>query len=113
MLGGTNRVIRGGNWNSNAQNCRSAYRNNNSPDNRNNNVGFRVLAARHHAGWLATEQGKVLSLLLLEGRIRLGRGKAGSAADTCEGLAAPDYVSARSPRGVPISHVGTDVGRRP
>jgi RNA-directed DNA polymerase len=38
---GSNRVIRGGNWNNNAQNCRSANRNNNNPDNTNNNIGFR------------------------------------------------------------------------
>jgi len=38
---GANRVIRGGNWNNNAQNCRSANRNNNNPDNANNNIGFR------------------------------------------------------------------------
>jgi len=34
-------VIRGGNFNNNAQNCRSANRNNNHPSNRNNNIGFR------------------------------------------------------------------------
>jgi len=39
-------MIRGGNWNNNARNCRSAYRNNNTPDNRNNNIGFRLAAAR-------------------------------------------------------------------
>ena len=39
---GNNRVLRGGSWNNNAQNCRSAYRNNNNPDNANNNYGFRV-----------------------------------------------------------------------
>ena len=40
---GSNRVIRGGSWNNNAQNCRSANRNNNDPGNRNNNVGFRLV----------------------------------------------------------------------
>ncbi|NUQ24869.1 MAG: SUMF1/EgtB/PvdO family nonheme iron enzyme [Saprospiraceae bacterium] len=40
---GTYRVLRGGSWNNNAENCRVAYRNNNNPDNRNNNVGFRVV----------------------------------------------------------------------
>jgi len=34
-------VKRGGNWNNNAQNCRSANRNRNNPDNSNNNIGFR------------------------------------------------------------------------
>ncbi len=44
---GSNRVIRGGSWNNNAQNCRSANRNNNSPGNRNNNVGFRLVSTRN------------------------------------------------------------------
>ena len=37
------RVARGGCWNNNARNCRSANRNRNTPENRNNNVGFRVV----------------------------------------------------------------------
>ncbi|MGA1840693.1 MAG: SUMF1/EgtB/PvdO family nonheme iron enzyme [bacterium] len=36
-------MLRGGSWNNNAQNCRSANRNYNMPDNRNNNVGFRLV----------------------------------------------------------------------
>jgi len=43
---GSNRVKRGGSWNNNARNCRSANRNNNSPSNRNNNNGFRVASTR-------------------------------------------------------------------
>ena len=39
---GSNRVNRGGSWNNNARNCRSANRNYNTPGNRNNNLGFRV-----------------------------------------------------------------------
>ncbi|MCB0375931.1 MAG: SUMF1/EgtB/PvdO family nonheme iron enzyme, partial [Sinomicrobium sp.] len=39
---GSYRVNRGGNWNSNPQNCRAACRNNWNPANRNNNVGFRL-----------------------------------------------------------------------
>jgi hypothetical protein len=35
-------VLRGGSFNNNAHNVRSAYRNDNNPDNRNNNIGFRV-----------------------------------------------------------------------
>jgi hypothetical protein len=38
----SSRVLRGGSWNNNPQNLRSANRNRNQPDNRNNNVGFRV-----------------------------------------------------------------------
>jgi len=40
---GSNRVLRGGNWNNNAGNCRAANRNNNSPSNTNNNNGFRAV----------------------------------------------------------------------
>lgn len=39
---GSNRVNRGGSWNNTATNCRTANRNNNTPSNRNNNVGFRL-----------------------------------------------------------------------
>jgi hypothetical protein len=36
-------VLRGGSWNNNRRNVRCAYRNRNNPNNRNNNVGFRVV----------------------------------------------------------------------
>jgi retron-type reverse transcriptase len=36
------RVVRGGSWNNNPENLRSANRNRNTTDNRNNNLGFRV-----------------------------------------------------------------------
>jgi Sulfatase-modifying factor enzyme 1 len=36
------RVVRGGSWNNNPQNLRSANRNRNTTDNRNNNLGFRL-----------------------------------------------------------------------
>lgn len=42
VTSGSNRVKRGGSWNNNAQNCRSANRNNNTPSNTNNNNGFRL-----------------------------------------------------------------------
>ncbi|MCH7725667.1 MAG: hypothetical protein IH991_04180 [Planctomycetes bacterium] len=38
-------MLRGGSWNNNANNCRSAYRNNRQPTNSNNNAGFRVAKA--------------------------------------------------------------------
>jgi formylglycine-generating enzyme required for sulfatase activity len=34
-------VLRGGTWNNNQNNVRTANRNNDTPDNRNNNVGLR------------------------------------------------------------------------
>ncbi|MBR4188454.1 MAG: SUMF1/EgtB/PvdO family nonheme iron enzyme [Kiritimatiellae bacterium] len=43
---GSNRVKRGGSWNNDAANCRSANRNNNNPSNRNNNLGFRLSSIR-------------------------------------------------------------------
>ena len=39
---GENRANRGGGWGNSARDCRSANRNNNSPSNENNNIGFRV-----------------------------------------------------------------------
>jgi hypothetical protein len=39
--GQVEKVIRGGSWNNNWNNLRVANRNNNNPDNRNNNIGFR------------------------------------------------------------------------
>ena len=38
---------RGGSWNNNPQNLRSANRNRNTPTNRNNNLGFRVASTPH------------------------------------------------------------------
>ena len=39
---GSRRVSRGGSWISNARNCRVSNRNNNSPGNRNDNLGLRL-----------------------------------------------------------------------
>ena len=39
------RALRGGSYWNNARNCRSAYRNENDPDDRNDNIGFRLAAA--------------------------------------------------------------------
>ncbi|MEM9007981.1 MAG: SUMF1/EgtB/PvdO family nonheme iron enzyme [Cyanobacteria bacterium P01_F01_bin.86] len=38
-------MLRGGSWNNNPRNCRAANRNRNARDNRNNNIGFRVVCA--------------------------------------------------------------------
>ncbi|MCY2953718.1 MAG: hypothetical protein NTU53_17325 [Planctomycetota bacterium] len=37
-------MLRGGSWNNNPRNCRSANHNRNNPDNQNDNNGFRVAA---------------------------------------------------------------------
>ncbi|MBI3271904.1 MAG: SUMF1/EgtB/PvdO family nonheme iron enzyme [Planctomycetes bacterium] len=39
------RVLRGGAWNNEPQNVRAGYRNNDQPDNRNDNAGFRVVVS--------------------------------------------------------------------
>ena len=44
---GSNRVNRGGSWNNDASNLRSANRNNDTPSNRNDNLGFRCLSSGH------------------------------------------------------------------
>ena len=41
------RVLRGGSWLNNQDNCRAAYRNRNNPNNRNNNIGFRLCLSSH------------------------------------------------------------------
>jgi hypothetical protein len=41
------RVLRGGAWNNNQDNARASNRNDNDPDNRNNNIGFRVVCVSH------------------------------------------------------------------
>ncbi|KAB2641468.1 MAG: hypothetical protein DVB25_01635 [Verrucomicrobia bacterium] len=42
---------------SDGTNCHSANRNNNTPDNRNNNMGFRVAAAPAGMGWISRSAG--------------------------------------------------------
>ncbi|MBQ7211309.1 MAG: SUMF1/EgtB/PvdO family nonheme iron enzyme [Muribaculaceae bacterium] len=44
----SNRVNRGGSWNNDARNCRVSNRNNNTPDNRNNNLGLRLALPNSH-----------------------------------------------------------------
>ena len=46
-------VLRGGSWNNNPNNLRAANRNRNSPDNRNNNNGFRLARSLPSAGAVA------------------------------------------------------------
>lgn len=53
---GERRVLRGGSWNNNGRNVRSACRNNWEPDNRNDNAGFRLARARRGAGGRPLDQ---------------------------------------------------------
>ena len=65
---GTNRVIRGGSWNNNARNVRAAYRNANTPDNRDNNLGFRLARALGGAGSRALDPTVIVSAPLWCGK---------------------------------------------
>ena len=47
-LGRVAQLLRGGSWNNNPKNCRSANRNHNQPDNANNTIGFRVVCLPQH-----------------------------------------------------------------
>ncbi|MBN3036797.1 MAG: hypothetical protein JW861_14525 [Bacteroidales bacterium] len=40
-------MVRGGSWNNKPRNCRVSNRNRNTPDNRNNNNGFRLASILH------------------------------------------------------------------
>jgi hypothetical protein len=53
---GANRVVRGGSWNNNGRKVRSAIRNRNEPDNRNDNIGFRLSLAQRVVGMGAYDQ---------------------------------------------------------
>ena len=58
--------MRGGSWNNNSDNSRVAYRNNNTPDNKWNNIGFRLLVAfqlRGRDGFPVCEQIFILPVL--------------------------------------------------
>lgn len=63
IIAGANRVLRGGSWNNNGRNCRSANRNRNEPANRNNNIGFRLALAQARRD-AALDQMIILSAVL-------------------------------------------------
>ena len=50
-------LLRGGSWNNNPRNCRSACRNHNQPGNANNNVGFRVVCLPQHPSMTEPPEG--------------------------------------------------------
>ena len=60
--GSSARVLRGGSWNNNAENCRAAYRNRNAPAARNNNYGLRVCFRLHGrlVAWTSARNGRAL-----------------------------------------------------
>ena len=61
---GSNRVNRGGSWNNTPANARVANRNNWQPDNRNNNLGFRLASTGKCSGacFFTEKQGVKISV---------------------------------------------------
>jgi hypothetical protein len=55
----SSRVLRGGSWNNNPENLRSANRNRNNPTNRNNNNGFRLASTLTARVLAFTDAGRV------------------------------------------------------
>ena len=51
--GQVHQMLRGGGWNNNANNVRAANRNNDNPDNRNDNIGFRCVGGALPGAFLA------------------------------------------------------------
>ena len=77
IISGSNRVIRGGSWNNNAQNLRSAQRNDNGPDNHNNNVGFRLVSTANCPlgvvyGWHPSASGSVQIIIQCHPTVKRG-----------------------------------------
>jgi hypothetical protein len=77
---GSNRVIRGGSWDNDAANCRTANRNNDTPTNRNTNIGFRLALAPSRTRdtssgfWIESprEMAATLDCVVLQGKCVLG-----------------------------------------
>ena len=72
------RVLRGGSWNNNPRNLRSANRNRNDAENRNNNIGFRV--ASTHRGWSRRGHGLAGRARVRPGPVMMSRGRRSCAA---------------------------------
>jgi len=55
---GASRVSRGGSWDNDAANCRTANRNNDTPTNRNTNNGFRLALNSAGKRWMPRDSGR-------------------------------------------------------
>jgi hypothetical protein len=67
---GESRLIRGGNWNNTSGNLASSNRNNNSPTNENNNVGFRVAGSWPGKTFGFSPDKPLLAARIAEGKCR-------------------------------------------
>jgi hypothetical protein len=67
---GESRLIRGGNWNNTSGNLASSNRNNNSPTNENNNVGFRVAGSWPGSAFGFSPDKPLLAARIAEGKCR-------------------------------------------
>ena len=57
------RVYRGGSWNNNPRNLRSANRNRNAPGNADNNLGFRLALPAHRENVISLDEPENVSFL--------------------------------------------------
>jgi hypothetical protein len=57
LPGGVRRVLRGGSFNNDPHNLRCAYRNDNHPANRNNNIGLRLCCVASHTSSFSLRRG--------------------------------------------------------
>ena len=80
-------MVRGGSWNNNHNNARAAYRNDNDPSNRNNNIGLRLVC---ESAMFARSSGGIS--LLTHGAVRrAGRG----VLEMCDGIGCEPAVRPR------------------
>ncbi len=95
---GERRVLRGGSWNNNGRNVRSAQRNHNTPDNRNDNIGFRLARAQCDTGWCRTDQARIRSVAVLWPPRQKAKGPryVGRAVDVARRLAGGPLLLVRS-----------------
>ena len=61
-------INNGGSWDNNPNNCRSASRNNNTPGNRNNNIGFRVVCVVPALFYVRTDKWEFIGRAIGESR---------------------------------------------
>lgn len=78
---GSNRVIQGGSWNSNSRNVRAANCNENLPENRNENLGFRLAREQERVGGPAPDPSCAASRPPWAGECQAGAGVGVGAAD--------------------------------
>lgn len=89
-------MIRGGAWNNNPENLRASNRNRNNTDNRNNNIGFRLVQSARAAG------GRSRADLFMD--------RSGETAGVHESVSRSPVCVGRSNRGPGVRRIGAGWG---